>query len=244
MDRIKLCPEPMTKEAKPLTTAGRAHIKPKNFVFPKSKGYPIEDPKHARNALSRVSQHGSPAEKATVRAKVHAKFPGIGEKKGEAMDEEAVDKLAAALALGTTLAEQDLLGLRKEAVEIAGRLMGKAAQESGTMDFSGGGPVPGSPVNLPPRAPLSPSLPQPIQEGQQAVDKGVNKTSAEQVPASPVLPTSTGLTPPKPPTPTPPVPAQPGGEPRLASAKFAQVLEATRQRMLNALTKMASPDAR
>lgn len=40
--------------------------------------YPIPDKSHARNALSRVSQHGSSAEKATVRAKVKAKFPGIG----------------------------------------------------------------------------------------------------------------------------------------------------------------------
>jgi hypothetical protein len=29
-----------------------------------------------------VSQFGSPAEKATVRAKVHARFPSIGKKKG------------------------------------------------------------------------------------------------------------------------------------------------------------------
>jgi hypothetical protein len=28
--------------------------------------------------LARVSQHGSPAEKSEVRAKVHRKFPGIG----------------------------------------------------------------------------------------------------------------------------------------------------------------------
>ena len=47
---------------------------------PKGKGagsYPIPDESHARNALARVSQHGSSAEKATVRAKVAAKFPGI-----------------------------------------------------------------------------------------------------------------------------------------------------------------------
>lgn len=48
---------------------------------PSGKGsgsYPIPDKSHARNALSRVSQHGSSAEKAKVRAKVHAKFPAIG----------------------------------------------------------------------------------------------------------------------------------------------------------------------
>jgi hypothetical protein len=48
---------------------------------PSGKGsgsYPIPDASHARNALARVSQHGTPAEKATVRAKVHARFPAIG----------------------------------------------------------------------------------------------------------------------------------------------------------------------
>lgn len=48
---------------------------------PSGKGagsYPIPDASHARNALSRVSQHGSSTEKAKVRAKVHAKYPNIG----------------------------------------------------------------------------------------------------------------------------------------------------------------------
>jgi hypothetical protein len=43
-----------------------------------SGSYPIPDASHARNALSRVAQHGSPAQKAAVRAKVHRKYPGIG----------------------------------------------------------------------------------------------------------------------------------------------------------------------
>ena len=34
-----------------------------------------------RNALARVSQHGTSAEKATVRRKVHAKYPSIGDHK-------------------------------------------------------------------------------------------------------------------------------------------------------------------
>lgn len=51
---------------------------------PSGKGagsYPIPDKSHARNALARVSQHGSPAQKTKVRAKVKAKFPSIGQKK-------------------------------------------------------------------------------------------------------------------------------------------------------------------
>jgi hypothetical protein len=47
---------------------------------PKGKGagsYPIPDESHARNALARVSQHGTPAEKAKVRSAVARKFPGV-----------------------------------------------------------------------------------------------------------------------------------------------------------------------
>lgn len=44
-------------------------------------GYPIPDKAHARNALARVSQHGTPSEQATVRAAVHRKFPSIGDHK-------------------------------------------------------------------------------------------------------------------------------------------------------------------
>lgn len=65
----------------------RKALPKKDFALPGKKsganpagkgGYPIPDAAHARNALARVSQHGSPAQKAQVRAKVHAKFPAIG----------------------------------------------------------------------------------------------------------------------------------------------------------------------
>ena len=39
--------------------------------------YPIPDEKHARSALSLVAQHGTPEEKAKVRAAVKKNFPGI-----------------------------------------------------------------------------------------------------------------------------------------------------------------------
>lgn len=73
-----------------LTTAARKKLPSSAFARPgKGKGpqgkgagsYPIPDPGHARNALARVSQHGSSAEKAAVRAKVHAKYPSIGKAK-------------------------------------------------------------------------------------------------------------------------------------------------------------------
>lgn len=41
--------------------------------------YPIPDPKHARNALARVSQHGTPGEREAVRSKVYAKYPELKE---------------------------------------------------------------------------------------------------------------------------------------------------------------------
>lgn len=63
----------------------RKALPTKDFAGP-GRSYPINDPNHARNALSRVSQFGSPAEKAEVRAKVHAKYPGIGKDKGEKKD--------------------------------------------------------------------------------------------------------------------------------------------------------------
>lgn len=49
----------------------------KNFAEPKKRAYPIEDKSHARNALARVAQYGTPAEKAKVRLAVHKKFPSI-----------------------------------------------------------------------------------------------------------------------------------------------------------------------
>ena len=62
-----------------LTARARKKLPGKDFAGA-GRSYPIQDKAHARNALSRVSQFGSPSEKARVRAKVHAKYPGIGKK--------------------------------------------------------------------------------------------------------------------------------------------------------------------
>lgn len=59
-----------------LTTKKRNDLDDSEFAGP-DRSYPIEDASHARNALSRVSQFGSPALKARVRAAVKRKFPGI-----------------------------------------------------------------------------------------------------------------------------------------------------------------------
>lgn len=63
-----------------LTAAARRRIPKGSFALP-GKRYPIEDPSHARNALARVSQFGSPEEKARVRAAVRRRYPGIGKGK-------------------------------------------------------------------------------------------------------------------------------------------------------------------
>jgi len=69
-----------------LTAARRQSLPRSDFALPGhgegpkgagSGSYPIPDASHARNALARVSQHGSSSEKAAVRHKVHAKYPGI-----------------------------------------------------------------------------------------------------------------------------------------------------------------------
>jgi hypothetical protein len=67
-----------------LTSKARSKLKSSSFAVPSKKpgsgSYPIPDASHARNALARVSQHGSSAEKAKVRAAVHRKYPSIGKK--------------------------------------------------------------------------------------------------------------------------------------------------------------------
>jgi len=64
-----------------LTTKGRKRIKKGNFAIPGKRKYPIHDISHARNALARVSQHGTTAEKAQVRRAVCRKYPSLCKRK-------------------------------------------------------------------------------------------------------------------------------------------------------------------
>ena len=86
-----------------LTADQRRALPNKDFALPgKGEGpkgkqagsYPIPDEKHARSALSMVSQHGTPEEKATVRAKVKKKFPDIQQEAVKGQD-TAMRKMAA-----------------------------------------------------------------------------------------------------------------------------------------------------
>jgi len=57
-----------------LTTEKRKEVPKGDFVFPKTRRYPIEDAAHARDALARSS--GKP-EHVTVLAAVKRKYPEI-----------------------------------------------------------------------------------------------------------------------------------------------------------------------
>jgi hypothetical protein len=68
---------PSKTNARRNTKAGRKAMAPTSFALPKQKKYRIDDAAHARNALARVAQHGTPAQKATVRKAVAKKYPSI-----------------------------------------------------------------------------------------------------------------------------------------------------------------------
>lgn len=60
-----------------LDAASRNALPSSDFALP-GRRYPINDRSHAANAKARVSQFGSPAEKAKVNAAVARKYPGMG----------------------------------------------------------------------------------------------------------------------------------------------------------------------
>lgn len=72
-----------------LNAKARKHIKKKNFAIPEKKAYPIHDMAHARNALARVAQNGSPDEKARVKKAVYAKYPSLKKESSRSMHETA-----------------------------------------------------------------------------------------------------------------------------------------------------------
>lgn len=105
MDRLTLVKLALAqrKQAGVMSQERREELPSKAFAVPESKAkkigvgdevkgeakgkYPIPDEKHARNALARVSQHGTPAEREAVRKKVYSKYPqlkeGFKERHGE-----------------------------------------------------------------------------------------------------------------------------------------------------------------
>jgi hypothetical protein len=63
---------------KTLSAKERDNLDDSDFVFPKTRAYPIQDANHARVALSMVAKNGSDSEKAAVRKAVAKKYPDIG----------------------------------------------------------------------------------------------------------------------------------------------------------------------
>ncbi len=82
-------------EERKLSYKARKELPDSAFVFPNERKYPIHDIAHARNALARVAQHGTPEEQEKVKAAVYKKYPQLrpdNEKesleKGDDMTEE------------------------------------------------------------------------------------------------------------------------------------------------------------
>jgi hypothetical protein len=59
------------------TKTGRAQMPAADFALPQDKKYRIDDAAHARNALGRVAQNGTPAQQKQVRTRVARRYPGI-----------------------------------------------------------------------------------------------------------------------------------------------------------------------
>jgi hypothetical protein len=68
-----------SKRSPKMTAARRKRLSARSFALP-GRRYPIDTANRARNALARVSQHGSPTEKAKVRRAVKRRYPSIGAK--------------------------------------------------------------------------------------------------------------------------------------------------------------------
>jgi len=60
-----------------LSSKRRKRLPKSSFAIPSKRAYPIHDRAHASNALARVSQHGTPSQKRTVRAKVCSRYPSL-----------------------------------------------------------------------------------------------------------------------------------------------------------------------
>ncbi len=119
---------------KDLNAAERRALPDSDFALPgKGKGpqgkqagsYPIPDEKHARSALSLVAQHGTPSEKAKVRAKVKAKFPaifqGIKTEETDVKEKQKKAKMAAILA-------------RMQALKVASKKKDAVKEDVGTYE--------------------------------------------------------------------------------------------------------------
>jgi myosin heavy subunit len=99
-EMVKACGEPGCDvcldavSKKKLKAAERKALPDSDFAIPEDRSYPIPDESHARNALSRVAQYGTPEEKKKVRAAVHRKYPQIDQSDAEKTTESYGASLA------------------------------------------------------------------------------------------------------------------------------------------------------
>lgn len=60
-----------------LTSKQRKKLPKSKFALPGKRAYPVDTKARARNALARVSQHGSKAQQKKVRAVVTKRYPSL-----------------------------------------------------------------------------------------------------------------------------------------------------------------------
>ncbi|MGW7617416.1 hypothetical protein ACWGLG_16420 [Streptomyces antimycoticus] len=61
-----------------LSSKRRKQLPKTSFALPGKRKYPVDTKNRARNALARVSQHGTKSEQKAVRSKVAKRYPSIG----------------------------------------------------------------------------------------------------------------------------------------------------------------------
>ncbi|MDX3230617.1 hypothetical protein [Streptomyces sp. ME19-01-6] len=69
--------EKVVAKSSKMTAKKRRSLPKSSFGVPSKRKYPLDTPGRARNALARVSQHGSSSEKAQVRRAVRRRYPSI-----------------------------------------------------------------------------------------------------------------------------------------------------------------------
>ena len=69
-----------------IDAAQRNALKTSDFALPKERAYPMHDLAHAKDALSRVAQNGTPEERVKVRAAVHRRYPALAGGAGDGGD--------------------------------------------------------------------------------------------------------------------------------------------------------------
>lgn len=60
-----------------LAAKQRKKLPKSKFALPGKRAYPIDTKSRARNALARVSQHGTKAQQKKVRSAVTKRYPGL-----------------------------------------------------------------------------------------------------------------------------------------------------------------------